>query len=189
MKWAAALFALALTAGMALLAFVSMFSGTTTGAVAADQVPAVAVSPAVPTQAVPASQEAGCEALVTATAQIRQPGIDLNVCRAWFKVENGGGPGQPANNYLFIACTHPPCMTLAGRDWQVYATPAEGVAAIASLLTGKLYVGVIASFGLLPEAQIQAIGESPWCECNYGDPPGADLLKVYRGILQAQAQP
>jgi hypothetical protein len=176
--------AIALTIGMGMLSFISMFTGAST-----DQPVdggAVSYTAPVPNQVVGPGQEAGCQALVTATAAVRAPGIDLNVCRAWFKVENGAGPGQPANNYIFISCTHAPCMTLAGRDWQVYASPAEGVAAIVSLLQAKDYAGVLASFGLPPEVQIQAIGESPWCECHYGDPPGTDLLKVYRGVVQAQ---
>jgi len=131
------------------------------------------------------TQESGCQDLVVLTARMHPPGIDLNVCRAWFHQENGGNPGQPANNFLFIACTGGPCMSLAGRDWATYPTPADGAAAIAQLLGTRQYAGVVASFGSDPLVQITALGESPWCECHYqsfGSAPGSTLVPIYEAV-------
>lgn len=187
MKWLAGLGALGLLGvGLMTVMFFAMFGG---GLETAPTAPLASVAfSAVPNQVLSAVQETGCEDLVALSAQVKSPGIDLNVCRAWFAQENGGGAGQPPFNYLFISCTKAPCYSLSGRDWAVYGSPGEGAQAIMDLLGTKLYAGIVASFGLDPLVQISAIGESPWCECRYrldGGAPGSSLLRVYQGVRQA----
>lgn len=97
------------------------------------------------------------------------------------------------SSYHFVTGHNPAGMSTRHVDGTYtvnhYSTLAAGVADYVAYLHNGNYGAVLATAGQPVETQLLALGASPWAGGHYGNPPGSDLVSLWRSTLAPIAGP
>ncbi len=109
-------------------------------------------------------------------------GLDCRLFLLQWVLESASGTStiaQNDHNYAGISNSSGQGCSCCDDGYSICPSPQDFVALYHQIITNGDYAGVLGTAGQSLQAQVTALGNSPWAGSHYGSPPGTNLWNLY----------